>query len=174
MSVAEAQRGAIVTGGSRSAPRSGYDLRQQGIENTGRVHWNLPVARLVELSVARGEGYLAPGGALVVKTGAFTGRSPKDKLTVAEPSVKDHIWWGPVNRPFDPERFEPLFAKVKSYLQRKELFVFDGWAGADPEHRLGVRVVAEKAWHALFARTLFLRPTPEELESHRPDFTIVN
>ncbi|MFQ5692533.1 MAG: phosphoenolpyruvate carboxykinase (ATP), partial [Nitrospinota bacterium] len=126
------------------------------------------------MAVARGEGYLAPTGALVARTDPFTGRTPKDKFTVREPGTEDDIWWGEINQPFEPDKFERLLAKVRAYLQQRDLFVFDGWVGADVNHRMGVRIVTEKAWHSLFARTLFIRPTYEELKTHKPQFTVIN
>ena len=93
---------------------------------------------------------------------------------MVEPSTKEDIWWGPVNQPIEPESFERLFSKVRAYLQQKELFVFDGFVGGDVRHRMGVRVITEKAWHNLFARTLFIRPTFEELKSHKPEFTVID
>ena len=157
-----------------NTPLNGYDLETHGISNPDKVNWNLPSARLVEIAVARGEGYLAPTGAMVVRTDPFTGRTPSDKYTVVEPSTKEDIWWGPVNQPIEPENFERLFSKVRAYLQQKELFVFDGFVGADVRHRMGVRVITEKAWHNLFARTLFIRPAFEDLKSHKPEFTVID
>ncbi len=156
-------------------PLNGYGLDHIGISTSESVHWNLVTPRLVEMAVARGEGYIAPTGALVVRTDPFTGRTPKDKFTVREPSTKDDIWWGPINQPIEPENFEGLLSKVRTYLKEKDLFVFDGWVGADKRHRMGVRIITEKAWHNLFARTLFIRPTLEELEKdHKPEFTVIN
>jgi phosphoenolpyruvate carboxykinase (ATP) len=144
-----------------------------GLTNPGCVHANLSSAALVEASLARVEGQLADNGALVAFTGPRTGRSPKDRVLVAEPSSKDDIWWGPVNQPMEPAVFDHLYNKAIAYLQGRELFVQDGFACADPEHRLGVRVVADRAWHALFARCLFLRPTPAEHSAFQPEFTIL-
>lgn len=138
------------------------------------VYANLPAAALVELAVNRREGTLTADGALAVTTGKYTGRSPKDKFIVDEPSMRDRIAWGPVNQPFPPEAFDRLLADVLAYLKGRDLFVFDGFAGADPAYRLPLRVVTETAWHNLFARQLFLRPTPEELAAHRPAFTVVS
>lgn len=117
---------------------------------------------------------MAPTGALVVRTDPFTGRTPSDKFTVREPSTKDDIWWGKINQPIEPDNFNGLLEKVRAYLREKDLFVFDGWVGADVRHRMGVRIITEKAWHSLFARTLFIRPTFEELKTHKPEFTVIN
>ncbi|EKP95248.1 phosphoenolpyruvate carboxykinase (ATP) [Thermaerobacter subterraneus] len=137
------------------------------------VHRNLPAAQLVELALARGEGQLSDTGALVVTTGKYTGRSPRDKFIVDEPSVHPHIGWGPVNQPFPRDRFDRLYERVQQYLRQRNHFIFDGFAGADPAYRLRVRVVTEYAWHSLFARQLFLRPEPEELRGFEPDFTVL-
>lgn len=144
------------------------------ISTSGKIYRNLSVATLVEMSLARGEGMLAANGALVVRTGRRTGRSPNDRFVVEYNNTKDELWWGPVNKPVSPESFNKLLSKAKAYLSKKDLFVFDGFAGADPSYRLQVRVVAEKAWHALFSQTLFIRPTQEELNGHKPQFTVIN
>ena len=156
------------------AARLSRSLEAHGLLHTGPVYWNLSVPRLVEMALARGEGFLAPGGALVVRTDPFTGRTPKDKFTVDEPSTREKIWWGPVNRPFEGAKFDRLLERVRAYLQGRELFVFDGWVCADESYRMPIRVITEKAWHSLFARTLFLRPGAQELQAHRPEFTIIN
>ncbi len=148
-------------------------LESIGITPKAGVLHNAPSARLVEESLARREGFLASNGALVVRTGARTGRSPKDRFVVEEPETKGKIWWGPVNVAYPREKFAPLAARVHEHLGARDLFVVDGVAGADPANRLSVRIVTEKAWHALFVRTLFLRPTAEELASFRPQYTVV-
>jgi phosphoenolpyruvate carboxykinase (ATP) len=140
----------------------------------GRVHRNLSSAILLEEALRRGEGKLAANGALVVTTGERTGRSPKDRYVVDTPDVHGGVWWGEVNAPIDEARFERLFEKVKAHLSTRDQFVFDGFAGADSGHRLPVRIITEKAWHSLFARTLFIRPTPADLEAHRPEYTVIN
>ncbi|WP_283942833.1 phosphoenolpyruvate carboxykinase (ATP) [Paenibacillus konkukensis] len=140
---------------------------------SGSVHMNLPAAKLVEMAVARREGRLASSGALRATTGKYTGRSPKDKYIVEEPSVMEHIAWGEVNRPISKERFQKLYDKAIDYMKERELFVFDGYAGADPGYRLPIRVVNERAWHNLFVRQLFIRPTEEELQEHAPEFIVI-
>ncbi len=139
-----------------------------------KVFYNLSVAQLVEVAVKREEGVLTDNGALNTLTGKFTGRSPKDKFIVDEPSVHDHINWGPENQAISPENFEKLHANVMDYLQEKELFVFDGFAGADETYRLPIRVVNEYAWHNLFARQLFIRPSDAELAQHKAEFTVIS
>jgi phosphoenolpyruvate carboxykinase (ATP) len=133
------------------------DLSAVGPLYAGAVYANLSPAALVEHALRRGEGVLTDTGALTATTGVNTGRSPRDRYIVAEPTSESEIWWGPVNRPMSGEVFERLLHRVRAYLQGRELFVSDGSACADPAHALPVRVIADKAWHALFAQCL-LRP----------------
>jgi phosphoenolpyruvate carboxykinase (ATP) len=139
-----------------------------------QAQYNLPVAQLVEIAVKRGEGVLTDKGALNALTGKYTGRSPKDKFVVDEVSVREKINWGAVNQPISVEHFNALYADVMDYLEQKELFVFDGFAGADENYRLPIRVVNEYAWHNLFARQLFIRPTQAELKNHQAEFTVIS
>lgn len=147
-----------------------FDL---GIAGDGVVYRNLAPAVLVEKALARGEGVLSDKGALVVKTGKYTGRSPKDKFFVDTPSVHDEIAWGSVNVPISKEKFDSIKSKMLAYLQNKELFVFDGFAGADKKYTKKFRVVNEVAAQNLFIHQLLIRPTAEELETFEPDFTLV-
>ncbi len=137
------------------------------------VHANLCVAELVETSLKRGEGQLAANGALVSVTGARTGRSPKDKFTVDDAVTHELVDWGKVNKPFSPEKFEALLERVVEHLAGRELFAQDLFCGADKAYQLPIRVVSEYAWHALFVRDLFVRPTAAELASHVPEFTVI-
>jgi len=137
------------------------------------VRRNLPAEELIRIALERGEGKLSSTGALAVTTGKYTGRSPKDKYIVKEPSVAEHVDWGAVTQPMAPETFERLYRKALDYMKDKELFVFDGFAGADEKYRLPIRVINEFAWQNLFARQLFIRPTEEELKSHKPEFTVI-
>ena len=136
------------------------------------VHLNLPVPRLVEEAVRRGEAVLTPAGALNATTGKYTGRSPKDKFIVDEPDVHASVDWGSVNQPISPERFDALLARVKQYLAERDTFVLDAYAGADPGHRLHVRIHNEYAWHNLIVRQLFIRPEPGTVFGE-PDFTVL-
>lgn len=138
-----------------------------------RTWANLSPAELTEHAVRRGEALLTDLGAVAALTGKRTGRSPKDKFTVREPLVSDHIDWT-ANQPMSPEAFARLRDLVRAYLQNRELYSFDGYVGADARHRQAVRVVTEKAWHSLFARCLFLRPSAEQLASFTPDWTILH
>jgi len=139
------------------------------------VKVQLSVPQLVEKAISRGEAQLTSDGAVTAQTGKYTGRSPKDKYIVEEASSKDKIDWGNVNRPISSEFFDSLYNKVINHLTAKdELFVFKGFAGADPASRLSIQVVNEFAWHNLFVHNLFIRPTEEELVKHESQFTIVS
>jgi len=151
-----------------------YRLESLGIKNCGRVYRNLSVSQLVEHTLARQEGILGENGAVFVKTGKYTGRSPKDKFIVDEPSIHDEIDWNSVNVPISVEKFDQLYKKALAYIQGKDLYVFDGYVGADPQYRLGVRIINEFAWHNLFVHQLFIRPTTEELKHHHADVTVIS
>ena len=159
---------------TQSATQSQYGLEHHGIQNVNDVYWNLSTPRLYEEAIRRREGRVAHLGPLVVRTGQHTGRSPNDKFIVKEPSSADKVWWGKVNRPVTPEQFEVLRKRLLAYLQGKDLFVQDCFAGADPQYRLPIRVVTETAWHSLFARDMFIQTTPEEAATHTPEFTVIS
>lgn len=148
-------------------------LDDQGIKNVRAVYWNLPAPALYEEAILRSEGMLARTGPLVVRTGQYTGRSPKDKFVVREPENTDKIWWGSVNQPFDADKFEALHQRMLSYIENKDVFVQELFVGADPEYRLSVQVITESAWASLFARNLFIRPSAEELDRFAPNFTVI-
>jgi phosphoenolpyruvate carboxykinase (ATP) len=148
-------------------------LAIHGIQPSRQVQWNLVPAKLYDESIRRREGVLASHGPLAVTTGEYTGRSPKDKFFVEEPSSAGNIWWGSVNQPFDQAKFNALHQRVASYLGQRDLFVQDLQVGADPSYQLSVRVITERAWHSLFARNLFIRPSRAELGSMTPAFTIL-
>ena len=152
-----------------------HGLEALGIVRSGRVHWNLSPAALYEEAVRRGEGLIAAEGPLVARTGHHTGRSPNDKFVVREPSSDKHVHWGSVNRPIDEAKFDALHRDMMAYLQDKELFVLDAWAGADAKYRLPIRVVNTFAWHNLFARNMFIPETdPAKRADHRPQFTVID
>jgi phosphoenolpyruvate carboxykinase (ATP) len=140
----------------------------------GRVHHNLSVPSLVELIINRKEGVLSFTGALSVKTGKFTGRSPDDKFIVDDEVTHGAVDWGKVNHPISEENFDKIFRRMKSHIEDREFFMFEGFVGADPENRLPMRVINNRAWHSLFARQLFIRPTKEELENFEPEFTLLS
>ncbi|MCG3149972.1 MAG: Phosphoenolpyruvate carboxykinase (ATP) [Verrucomicrobiae bacterium] len=153
---------------------SHYSLQHHGIENPGKVHWNLPVPLLVEEAIKRGEGMLTATGALNAMTGTRTGRSPRDKWVVEQAAIKDQIWWGKVNQPMAEENYLTLRQETLAYLQGRELFVMDGFAGADPRYTLPIRIVTEFAWHNLFVKQLFRRATAAQLATHVPEWTVIN
>ncbi|RFB17881.1 phosphoenolpyruvate carboxykinase (ATP) [Bacillus sp. HNG] len=143
--------------------------------NGKNVHHNLSVPILVEKVLARQEGILTSTGAVCATTGKYTGRSPEDKYIVEETSTKDRIDWGKVNKPISEAAFENLYTKVLSYLKEKdEIFVFNGYAGADKKVRMPIQVINEYAWHNLFSQQLFVRPTEEDLKTHQPEFTVIS
>lgn len=144
-----------------------------GIAGNGKIYRNLSVPALVEQALLRGEGRLSDTGALAVNTGKYTGRSPDDKFIVDTASVHDEIAWGKINVPISEERFAALKAKVVAYLQNKDLFVFDGFAGADAKYRQNFRIVNELASQNLFIRDLLIRPTEAELDAYMPDYTVI-
>ncbi|KGJ04746.1 phosphoenolpyruvate carboxykinase (ATP) [Paracoccus halophilus] len=148
-------------------------LEDQGITELGNVYYNLLEPGLIEAAVRRGEGRVGLGGTLLVTTGAHTGRSPKDKHVVRTPAVENTIWWEN-NRPMEPDAFDRLYADVLAHMKGKDYFVQDLFGGADPAHRLDVRVVTELAWHGLFIRNLLRRPRADELAGFTPGFTIIN
>ena len=139
------------------------------------IHANLAAALLVESALRRGEGVLASNGALQCDTGARTGRSPDDKYLEDTAGIHANIHWGKVNQPISPENFEKLKVAALAHLSAQtDLYRFDGYAGADPKFRLKVSVFTEKAWHSLFAKTLFLNAQQEELATFKSDWTIIN
>ena len=150
------------------------NLDDLGLTHTGTIHWNLSTGALYEHAVRRGEAELCSHGPLIAITTPHTGRSPNDKWVVQDSGNEGEVWWGPNNQPFDEARFEPLFARARAFAQGRDLYVQDLYAGADPRYRLPVRIVTAYAWHSLFASSLFLRPTAEELENHDPQFTVIN
>ena len=152
---------------------SGFGLEKHGLRNLQEAHWNLGTAQLIEKAIQRHEGLLASGGALVVRTGQFTGRSPKDKFVVRDDVTESTVHWGSVNQPLSEENFNALEAKLHAFLQGQEVFVQDCWAGADPAYALPIRVITMRAWHNLFARQLFIRPDPAKTHEHVPEFTLI-
>ena len=155
--------------------RSLHGLEDFGITNANTIWWNLSSPTLYEHAIQRHEGLMSHLGPLVVRTGQYTGRSPNDKYLVREPSSQEKIYWGEINRPFSPERYEALRARILAYLEGKDLYVQDCYVGADPKYRLPIRVITEKAWHNLFARNMFIRELdPIKLAQHKPDFTILD
>ncbi|HZU14245.1 MAG TPA: phosphoenolpyruvate carboxykinase (ATP) [Chloroflexota bacterium] len=154
--------------------RTPHGLERHGIENPGRVYWNLPVPTLYEHAVRRGEGLIAQDGPINFETGQHTGRSPRDKYVVRDPQSENDIWWGSVNQPFDPDRFDRLYRRVRQYLQGKDLYVQNPYAVADPRYRLPIRVITETAYHSLFSRNMFIG-APEGVDTGQdPQFTVID
>jgi len=137
------------------------------------VHRNLSTAQLVEAALLRGEARLASNGALVAITGVRTGRSVKDKFIVDDATTHTAVNWGKVNQPFDPEKFDALLKRALQHLRERDIYVLDLFAGADPQYRLPVQVIAEYAWHALFVKQLFVRPEASDLDDHLAEFTVI-
>jgi len=152
---------------------SPHGLSDIGLTNIPVVYWNLPTPALYEAAIRNGEAEISRGGALAALTGEHTGRSPNDKFVVRDATTENEINWGNVNRPFKAEAFELLMGEMMAYLQGRELYVQDCFAGAAADHQLSIRVVSEYAWHNLFARNLFITPSLDELAGHKPEFTIV-
>ena len=141
--------------------------------NPSKVHRNLSVEEMTNTAIQRKEGVVNSTGSLSVNTGKYTGRSPDDRFIVYDDKTHETIDWGKINHQFPPGKFEKIFEKMKDFVNNKELFVFDGFVGADPDNRLSIRVINDRVWQSLFARNLFIRPTNEELQNHEPEFTIM-
>ena len=153
---------------------SAYGLETHGLNGLAKAYWNLPSPALYEEAIFRGEAHVSASGPLIVNTGKHTARAAADKFVVREQATEDEVWWGEYNRPFSPEKFAALHSRMSAFLQGQDVFVQDAYAGADPEYRLPIRVITEKAWHALFARDMFLTiRNRDELKRHVPAFTII-
>jgi phosphoenolpyruvate carboxykinase (ATP) len=150
-----------------------FRLEDQGIEGLGNVYYNLMEPALIEAALKRGEGTLGKGGAFLVTTGTYTGRSPKDKFVVRSPSVEETIWWEN-NQPMEPEAFDRLYDDMVAHMKGKDYYVQDLVGGADPQNAIDVRVISELAWHNLFIRHMLRRPDREDLDSFTADYTIIN
>ena len=150
-----------------TAPRATRSLARPG-------RTNVSTAELYELALGENEGVLAANGPLVVRTGAHTGRSPKDKFIVVEPSSEAKVWWGDVNHPISEEHYDKLRARLMTYIKERDLYSQDLFIGAHEAHRRSLRVYTETAWASIFARNLFRRPTQEQLTGFVPNFTIID
>jgi phosphoenolpyruvate carboxykinase (ATP) len=151
-----------------------YGLENHGLGRLRRVYWNLPEPALYEEAVFRREGRVAAEGPFCVSTGAHTARAAADKFITREATTEEKVWWGEYNRPFTPPNFNTLLTRLQGYLQGRDVFVQDCFAGADPDHRLPVRIITERAWHSLFARTMFVKPhNLDAYRKHVPEFTVV-
>lgn len=150
-------------------------LRTSDMPLLGKKRWaNLSPAALYEKAIEREEGILAANGPLVVRTGSHTGRSPKDKYLVDEPDAHANVWWGGFNVPISEERYDALRTRIIDHMNQREVFVQEGFVGADPRYRRSLRAYTETAWASIFCDNLFIRPKPEDLVGFEPNFTIVN
>jgi len=147
-------------------------LEKFGIKPS-KVFRNLSVQELVDFAIKKNEGIMTSSGSLSVKTGKYTGRSPDDRYIVFDDETHDTVDWGDINHQFPVGKFDKIFEKMKKFVEGKELYVFDGFVGAEKENRLAIRVINDHAWQNLFARQLFIRPSKAELESHEPEFTLM-
>lgn len=148
-------------------------LEKYGINNA-ITHYQLSPEELHQITLDTNQGVESAKGALAVNTGEFTGRSPKDRFLVKDEETKDKVWWGDINIPFDPSKFDALYDKVVDYLSEKEIYVRDSYACADDNCRLNIRVINEYPWSNLFAYNMFLRPEQSELENFKEDWIVVN
>ena len=148
-------------------------LDNLGISNA-TVRYNLTSDELHAITIKNKQGVEANSGALAINTGEFTGRSPTDRFIVKDHITKDEVWWGNINLPFDPDKFDKLYTKVANYLSNKEIFVRDNYVCADASYKLNIRIVTEHTWSNMFAHNMFLRPTEEELSSFSPEWIVIN
>ena len=160
--------------GEAEAVKSDYGLDNHGLTSLRMAYWNLPTEALYEEIAFRREARITQQGPIVAFTGKHTARSANDKFVVKENSTEDKIWWGEYNRPFSPDKFNELYSRLQGFLQGRDLFVQDCYAGADPAYRMPIRIITELAWHSHFARNMFIMArTNEELRRHVPDFTVI-
>ncbi len=157
------------------ARKADYNLSNHGISNLRLAYWNLPTEALYEEAVFRNEGATVAGGPFVAFTGKHTARSANDKFVVRHVDSENNVWWGVYNRPFDQDKFEVLYDRLLGFIQGRDVFVQDLYAGADENYRLPVRIVTELAWHSHFVRNMFLLPQSlEEYKRFVPEFTILS
>lgn len=156
----------------RSGIVSAHGLEKIGLLKYKNAYWNLSPAELTEHAIRRGEGVLNDTGALMVDTGEFTGRAPKDKFFVKDATTENTVWWGEVNQPIAAEVFDTLLAEMIAYAADKDLYVRDMYACAEPEYRLKLRVITGTAFHNLFAYNMFIRPDSDDFAHFEPTFTV--
>jgi phosphoenolpyruvate carboxykinase (ATP) len=148
-------------------------LESIGLNNIENAYWNLTPAELVEDTIISGQGVLTDTGAIAIRTGEFTGRSPQDRFIVADAKTEDAVWWGDINKKFDADKFDALYNRMKAYLTNKDVYVRDAYACADDTHRLNIRVVTEYSWSNQFASNMFLRPSDDEIKNFEPEWHVV-
>jgi phosphoenolpyruvate carboxykinase (ATP) len=160
--------------GEATALKGDYGLDNHGISNLRKAYWNLTTEALYEEIVFRQEAKISHLGPIVANTGKHTARSANDKFVVKEASTEENIWWGEYNRPFSTDKFNSLVNRMQGFLQGRDVFVQDCYAGADPNYRMPIRIITEHAWHSMFARNMFILPqTAEEYKRHVPEFTVL-
>ena len=148
--------------------------KYQGKSQKQNIHHNLPVATLVKKAIKNKEVVASKTGAVVVFTGKYTGRSPKDRFIVDTPNVHNKIDWGSINMPMDERHFENLYKKMNKFLSiQDDLYIYDGFVCAAEEYKMHVRVISEYAYQSLFIQQLLRRPTKEELKTHIPALTVL-
>lgn len=150
-----------------------FGIEKYGITSPKSVNRNLSPAVLTETALKTEKARLTDKGALLIETGKYTGRSPKDRFIADEPGITDEINWGAENKKIEPEKFERIYGKVAAYLSNRDIYVFDGFAGADPKFRISVRVINEFASQNLFMHDMLIRPTDKELKNYKEDFTVI-
>ena len=155
-----------------SASKFLTQMQELGVSSS-KIRRNSPVEKLVEISISNNEGVLTSTNSLSVKTGKYTGRSPNDRFIIYDDETHDKIDWGKINHQFPTEKFNQILEKMEKSIVDKEIFVFDGFVGADKSNRLPIRIINDHAWQSLFARQLFVRPSKEELDNHEPEFTVI-
>ncbi|MFT4685000.1 MAG: phosphoenolpyruvate carboxykinase (ATP) [Flavobacteriales bacterium] len=158
---------------SQNTSTKSISLNNYGIKNAV-VHYNLSPKKLHQICIDNNIGKESDSGALAIDTGEFTGRSPMDRFIVRDEVTENEVWWGDINLPFDPNKFDKLYDKVVDYLSEKEIYVRDSYACADENYKLNIRVVNEYPWSNMFAYNMFLRPSEKELESFSPEWTVIN
>ncbi len=155
--------------------RDFHRIRSAEIKNAKNIFWNLHTPELYERILANNEGIISHIGPVVVSTGKFTGRSPLDKFIVKDSITEDKVDWGDVNFPYSAEKFDTMLEKIKAYLQNREIYALDAYAGTDDEYKMPVRIITELAWHNLFSRNMFVIPkSHDELDGFEPEFTVID
>jgi phosphoenolpyruvate carboxykinase (ATP) len=151
------------------------ELEEMGFRNLATIYWNPATPHLYEQIIRRREGNISHLGPVVVRTGHHVGRSPKDRFIVREPTSMDKVWWGSANLGIEEANFTNIFYRLLAYFQSKDMFIQDCYAGAEPDQRIPIRIITERAWHSLFARNLFIQlKSREEADQHKPQFTVIN
>ncbi len=155
----------------RKGPSANLD--SLGLSSISTSHWNLPAETLEQIILDKNQGVLTSTGAIAIKTGEFTGRSPKDRFIVEDDLTRETVWWGDINIKFDADKFDQLHKKMAAYLEGKEVYVRDAYACAHDDYRMNVRVVAEYPWSSSFVKNMFLRLKDDEIDSFTPEWNII-